>query len=405
MAVLVRVKRKRDDLPSETLIIAAPAKRERVAAFVHALSGLSVDEDAPRQPPEEDQEIREWHCFRKIDTLEENHAALRDGTGEEAARLLREARRLRKRPSSSVDAPIVEADDFASPQPLRRRRKAAKPRQIWAELTPRGDGGGGAFDLKACDLASASQTFFVGRQGQGPEASPTKGGSSLRGAVERRLDRAIFEAFADASKVCSFCNFGLVPFPYNVIRRAASHPCARSKWPWRLSSSTRRLAFRSITPDPLTGLRQWPRPNPQAGRRNDSRGRMRCLVSGTLSHKDLVSQGPCLSDFCAQGPRHRDVSGTVPRVLATEFFSQGHGDVVTGTLSQGPCHGTLPQRACHGTASRSLSRVLVVGALSRVLVSRDLAIGTSSWELVTGALSWDLAGPRYGDLVTTETLS
>ena len=99
MAVLVRVKRKRDELPSERLILAAPrAKRERSARELlrSTFQGLGLHQPPPA--PEQNLPV-ERRCFRRLDTLDA--AAARDleerTRGETAQRLLREALRLRRK--------------------------------------------------------------------------------------------------------------------------------------------------------------------------------------------------------------------------------------------------------------------------------------------------------------------
>ena len=76
MAVLVRVKRKRDELPSERLILAAPrAKRERSAREMlrSTFQGLGLTQPPPA--PEQNLPV-ERRCFRRLDTLDA--AAARD---------------------------------------------------------------------------------------------------------------------------------------------------------------------------------------------------------------------------------------------------------------------------------------------------------------------------------------
>ena len=124
MAVLVRVKRKRDELPSERLILAAPrAKRERSARELlrSTFQGLGLHQPPPA--PEQNLPV-ERRCFRRLDTLDA--AAARDleerTRGETAQRLLREALRLRRK-----RRPSPEHNEEASPtttqsSPKRRQR-------------------------------------------------------------------------------------------------------------------------------------------------------------------------------------------------------------------------------------------------------------------------------------------
>ena len=124
MAVLVRVKRKRDELPSERLILAAPrAKRERSARELlrSTFQGLGLHQPPPT--PEQNLPV-ERRCFRRLDTLDA--AAARDleerTRGETAQRLLREALRLRRK-----RRPSPEHNEEASPtttqsSPKRRQR-------------------------------------------------------------------------------------------------------------------------------------------------------------------------------------------------------------------------------------------------------------------------------------------
>jgi len=125
---------------------------------------------------------------------------------------------------------------------------------------------------------------------------------------------------------------------------------------------------------------------------------MRCLASGTLSHRDLFSG--TLS--------HRDLSDVVRDRVTSSRNSCHKG---TGKSSQGSCRRDPVTGRRRSVLSRDCFTVLVQGpcrgALSRVLVTGrvtgpcngGLVIGTSPWELVTGALSWDLAtGPHHGGL-------
>ena len=124
MAVLVRVKRKRDELPSERLILAAPrAKRERSAREMlrSTFQGLGLTQPPPA--PEQNLPV-ERRCFRRLDTLDA--AAARDleerTRGETAQRLLREALRLRRkrRPSPTN---LEEASPTTTQSSPKRRQK------------------------------------------------------------------------------------------------------------------------------------------------------------------------------------------------------------------------------------------------------------------------------------------
>ena len=93
MAVLVRVKRKRDELPSDTLIIAAPRmKRERSTKekLLADFGGMGLEAGAR---PDASEPV-ERRCFRRLETLDAAAAEdmERRVDGETAQRLLREAR-------------------------------------------------------------------------------------------------------------------------------------------------------------------------------------------------------------------------------------------------------------------------------------------------------------------------
>jgi hypothetical protein len=146
--------------------------------------------------------------------------------------------------------------------------------------------------------------------------------------------------------------------------------------------------------------------------------RMGCLFSGTLSHKDLVSHGPCHRDRVrdrvrgprhgvlvtrARGRRHRNlVAGILSRDAAIAFLSRGRVTVFVegpcrGALSRvlvtGPCHGTLSEGPCY--------RDLAIGTLPQGPCHRDLAIvslprGPCHGDLARGTLP---EGPCQRDLV------
>jgi hypothetical protein len=148
-----------------------------------------------------------------------------------------------------------------------------------------------------------------------------------QGCVTRRWSLKAHSSFVDV-KVGGVWWFEDIPRREALHRKAAPRPfCGLSGHFGRGARLPRRTLPRELSR--------------RVGRR--MRG---CIPYGLVLYgmpclRDLVSQGP-LRDFCSQGLSRRDVSGTVSGVLVTGFLSQGHGDVVTGTLSQGSCNGTLP---------------------------------------------------------------
>lgn len=133
MAVLVRIKRKRDEIPSEHLILAAPRKRERSARKLLRSTFQGLGLEPPPSNPETGQSPTERRCFRRLDTLDP--AAARDlearTRGETAQRLLREALRLRRKRRPQPP------EDGAAPRPRNSpkfRRHLAPTEAICVEL-------------------------------------------------------------------------------------------------------------------------------------------------------------------------------------------------------------------------------------------------------------------------------
>ena len=228
MAVLVRVKRKRDELPSDTLIIAAPRmKRERSTKekLLADFGGMGLEAGAR---PDASEPV-ERRCFRRLETLDAAAAEdmERRVDGETAQRLLREARRLRRkrRPHDDGGRPSEEGrardDGAAAAPPRRRRRQTQQLREepsaggggpkIWVDLrdgaleraapgAPPRSGG-----LKKNKTSRSLQDLTEADAGEDPTLRPsatTPDLGQLHAATrrilnpaERRLDEAVFAAF------------------------------------------------------------------------------------------------------------------------------------------------------------------------------------------------------------------
>ncbi|KAH8075029.1 transcription factor Iwr1 [Aureococcus anophagefferens] len=225
MAVLVRVKRKRDELPSDTLIIAAPRmKRERSTKekLLADFGGMGLEAGAR---PDASEPV-ERRCFRRLETLDAAAAEdmERRVDGETAQRLLREARRLRRkrrprRRRAAVGGPGATTAPARAPQ--RRRRQTQQLREeppaggggpkIWVDLrdgaleraapgAPPRSGG-----LKKNKTSRSLQDLTEADAGDDATLRPsatTPDLGQLHAATrrilnpaERRLDEAVFAAF------------------------------------------------------------------------------------------------------------------------------------------------------------------------------------------------------------------